>query len=259
MNPGYDIPCPSKRFYYCLTTIMITDTLFVFGPGGTGKRSLNYLLKDYVVRIHPHVLRNSGPRGTNDIRYANPGLYDDIYSLFRIFGTVGRHLPADEEVWWYSRPGTLCYKVRGEYHILFLHIPYLYEAKVEIYAPVIPVILKNIPTKKYLGRVNIIILNPADDLDHIDELKDLTRGNCSSRGDSEESINEVLASVDEEIESWRHMIDEFGAVVYNNWKFPEYLFTGVNRTELLKEARNCLLDRNPQLEIFLKPENKLGR
>jgi len=123
---------------------MITDTLFIFGPGGTGKRSLNYLLKDYVVRIHPHVLRNSGPRGTNDIRYANPGLYDDIYSLFRIFGTVGRHLP-------------------------------------------------------------------ADDLDHIDELKDLTRGNCSSRGDSEESINEVLASVDEEIESWRHMIDEFGA------------------------------------------------
>ena len=88
-------------------------------------------------------------------------------------------------------------------------------------------------------------------------MKDLTKENCSKRGDSEESINEVLTSVDEEIGSWRQMIDEFGAIVYNNWKFPEYLYPAVNRTELLKEARNCLLDRNPQLEIFLKPENKL--
>jgi hypothetical protein len=39
----------------------------------------------------------------------------------------------------------------------------------------------------------------------------------------------------------------------------ERLCTTVNRTELLKEARNCLLDRNPQLEIFLKPENRLDR
>jgi hypothetical protein len=59
---------------------------------------------------------------------------------------MGRYLPADETIWWYSRPGTLFYKVRG---------------------------------------------------------------------DSEESINEILASVDEEIGSWRQMIDEFGAVVYN--------------------------------------------
>jgi hypothetical protein len=29
----------------------------------------------------------------------------------------------------------------------------------------------------------------------------------------------------------------------------------VERTELLKEARNCLLDRSPQLDIFLKPDN----
>ncbi len=125
---------------------MITDTLFIFGPGGTGKRSLDHLLKDDVVRIYPHVLRSSGPRGTNDIRYAHPGLYDNIIDLFRVFGTMGRYLPADETVWWYSRPGTLFYKVRG---------------------------------------------------------------------DSEESINEILASVDEEIGSWRQMIDEFGAVVYN--------------------------------------------
>jgi len=170
---------------------------------------------------------------------------------------MGRHLPADETVWWYTRPGTLCYKVRGEYHILFLHRQYWDEVKVEIYPPVLPVILKNKPSKKYFGRINIIIINPADDLDNIDVLKDLTRENCSKRGDSEESINEVLTSVDEEIGSWRQMIDEFGAIVYNNWKFPEYLYPAVNRTELLKEARNCLLDRNPQLEIFLKPENKL--
>ena len=49
-----------------------------------------------------------------------------------------RHLPADEAVWWFIKPGTLCY--------------------------------------------------------------------------------EVLASVDEEIGSWRQMTDEFGAVVYNKLK-----------------------------------------
>ena len=215
INPGHAFLCPSKLFYCCLTTIMITDTLFIFGPGGTGKRSLDHLLKDDVVRIYPHVLRSSGLRGTNDIRYAHPGLYDNIIDLFRVFGTMGRYLPADEAVWWYSRPGTLFYKVRGEYHILFLHLPYWYEVKVEIYPPVIPVILKNKPSKKHFGRINIIILNPADDLDNIDVLKDLTRENCSNRGDSEESINEILASVDEEIGSWRQMIDEFGAVVYS--------------------------------------------
>ncbi len=84
---------------------MITDTLFIFGPGGTGKCSLDHLLKDDVVRIYPYVLRSSGPRGTNDIRYAHPGLYDNIIDLFRVFGTMGRHLPADETVWWYTRPG----------------------------------------------------------------------------------------------------------------------------------------------------------
>ena len=77
--------------------------------------------------------------------------------------------------------------------------------KVEIYPPVLSVILKNKPSKKYFGRINIIIINPADDLDNINVLKDLTRENCSNRGDSEESINEVLASVDEEIGSWRQI------------------------------------------------------
>jgi hypothetical protein len=105
--------------------------------------------------------------------------------------------------------------IRGEYHILFLHLPYWYEVKVEIYPPVIPVILKNKPSKKHFGRINTIILNPADDLDNIDVMKDLTMSNCSNRGDSEESITEVLASVDEEIGSWRRMINEFGAVVYS--------------------------------------------
>jgi hypothetical protein len=56
--------------------------------------------------------------------------------------------------------------------------------------------------------------------------------NCSNREDSEESINEVLTSVGEEIGSWRQMVDEFGAIVYNNWKFPEYLYPALNRTEL---------------------------
>ena len=97
----------------------------------------------------------------------------------------------------------------------------------------------------------------AADLNNIEELKDLTRKNCKNRGDNEGSINETLISVDEELESWKQMVDEFEATEYKNWNFPEYLYMTDRRIELLKEARNCLLEKNSQLEIFFKPENQI--
>ncbi len=234
---------------------MIKDTLFIFGPGGVGKSPLDYIIRDDIIRIDPFRLRKSGPRDTNDIYYANPKLKDEIYNTFRSLDTRGRYL--SENVLWYSRARTLFIRVREDWQILFLSHPYTFRAKAEIYSPLLPILFDNKKIRDCFGQIHLILLNPGYNLNNIKAIKEKTGENCKKRGDKDDSIKKRVKSIDEEIESWNILMDKFGALEFNNWRFSEYKYTASNKLELLKQARACLIDGDSQLEIFLKTDDEI--
>jgi hypothetical protein len=236
---------------------VITDTLFVVGPGGTGKSPLDKGLRDEIARIDPYRLRNSGPRDSKDKFYAHPKLRDDLYLIYQRLGLGLTYLSAN--VHWFPQARTLFIKVRNEWQVLLLEGLPSGVAKAEIFAPVVPVLLANPQVRHVFGRVSVVILNPAGPLATLTDLADIkskTRHNCEKRGDTPDDVSERVDSVDQEVEAWRQMIS-LGATEYPNWEFAEYVYREKGENETLLAARSALLERSPQLEIFFKTKAEI--
>lgn len=236
---------------------MITDTLFVVGPGGVGKSPLDKGLRDGIARIDPYRLRNAGPRDSQDKFYAHPKLRDELYLLYQRLGLGVMYL--SETVHWFSQASTVFLKVRNEWQVLFLEGIPSGAAKAEIYAPAIPTLLSNPQIRYIFGRISIVILNPADPLvtlNDIADIKNKTRYNCEKRNDTPDDVVRRVNSVEEEVAAWRQMI-ALGATEYPNWEFPEYIYREMGESETVLAARNALLQRSPQLEIFFKTASEI--
>ena len=247
-------------------------TAIVVGPGGIGKGPLDDLFK-VDTKIDPHRLRNAGhPRNADDKFYAHPKLRKELSLLLETFGNTERRFgPPELEIKWFGKSKTLLYKVRKDYQFLvLLGLESCNSAKAEIYAPLLPYILSDQDVKKFFGTVDIIVLNPCpvsisqmQNLDDLKDLKERTRENCTKRGDSDEDVEKRVASIAEEVEAWRQLIDEYGATEVTGWGFAEYLYTerpkGIleRQKELLRKARECLLKSNPDLEVFFKSEDDI--
>lgn len=250
---------------------MIQKTLILVGPGGIGKSPLDEILKSDVIRIDPYRLRKDGPReAKTDVFYANPKLRDELYMTFHKIGLS--FLSLSDTVQWCSNTMTLLLKVRTEWQLLFMAGLSGEKAKAEIFAPIIPILLSNPIIKSELGNISMIVLHPADSLDNIDELKKRTTCNCKKRGDSEDSIQKRVDSIDEEINAWKDMI-QMGAKEIKNWPFPEYIYKvdkeknliedlqklKENRKENLIKARQKLIETNQGLESFFMTENEINK
>lgn len=236
---------------------MITDTLFVVGPGGVGKSPLDKGLRDGIARIDPYRLRNAGPRDSKDKFYAHPKLRDELYLIYQRLGLGLTYL--SENVHWFPQASTLFLKVRNEWQVLLLEGLPSGVAKAEIFAPAVPVLLANPQIRHVFGRVSVVILNPAGPLATLKDLADVknkTRHNCEKRDDRSYDVAKRVDSVDEEVEAWRQMIP-LGATEYPNWEFAEYVYREKGENETLLAARNALLGRSPQLEIFFKTETEI--
>ena len=236
---------------------MITDTLLVVGPGGVGKSPLDRALKAEVGRIDPYRLRRAGPRDTRDVFYAHPRLRDELYLTYQRLGVGLTYLT--DTVQWFPAASTLFLKVRDEWQLLLLEALPAGIAKAEIFAPAIPVMFENPQIRRFFGRVSMVVLNPVEPLAILTDLgplKDKTRLNCQKRGDSTDSIEKRVASIDEEAEAWRQMI-AFGATEYTDWEFAEYVYNQKGEKETLIAARRVLLARCPRLEIFFKAEEEI--
>ena len=185
---------------------MITDTLIIVGPGGVGKSPLDKALKAEVVRIDPYRLRNAGPRDSRDVFYAHPRLRDELYLTFQRLG-VGLTCLSDR-VHWFPEASTLFLKVREEWQLLLLEALPAGIAKAEIFAPAIPAMFENPQVRRWLGRVSMVILNPAGSLATLSDfgpVEEKTKANCKKRGDSSDSVDKRVASVDEEAGAWQQI------------------------------------------------------
>lgn len=237
---------------------MITDTLFIVGPGGVGKSALDRALKADVGRIDPYRLRKAGPRDTRDVFYAHPRLRDELYLTYQRLGVGLAYLT--DTVHWFPAASTLFLTVRDEWQLLFFEALPAGIAKAEIFAPAIPAMFENPQVRRWFGRVSMVVLNPAEPLATLNDLapvKKKTEFNCQKRGDSPESVTKRVASVDDEAGAWRQMI-ALGATEYADWKFPEYVYREKEK-ETLVEARKALLDQCPRLEVFFKTEEEILR
>ncbi len=238
---------------------MITDTLLVVGPGGIGKSPLDRGLRADVGRIDPYRLRKAGPRDSRDVFYAHPRLRDELYFMYQRLGVSLTYLT--DTVHWFPAASTLFLKVRDEWQLLLLEALPAGIAKAEVFAPAIPAMFENPQVRRWFGRVSIVVLNPAGPLATLTDLspvKEKTRFNCQKRGDSLDSVEKRVASIDEEAEAWRQMI-ALGATEYANWEFPEYVYREKGEKETLVAARRVLLDRCPRLEVFFKTEDGIRR
>ena len=236
---------------------MITNTLLVVGPGGIGKSPLDKALKAEVGRIDPYRLRKAGPRDTKDIFYAHPRLRDELYLTYQRLGISLSCL--SETVHWFPAANTLFLKVRDEWQFLMLEALPDGIAKAEIFAPAIPTMFENPQVRRWFGRVSMIILNPVAPLAALPDLnpmKTATEINCQERGDTPQSIQKRVTSIDEEAGAWRQMI-ALGATEFDNWGFAEYVFREKGDKATLVQARKTLLDRCPNLEVFFKTEDEI--
>jgi hypothetical protein len=238
---------------------MVSDTLLVVGPGGIGKGPLDKALKAEVARIDPYRHRRAGPRDSKDVFYAHPRLRDELYLTYQRLG-VGL-TPLSDHVHWFPDASTLFLKVRDEWQLLLLQALPSGIAKAEIFAPAIPVMFDSPQVRRYFGRVWTVILNPTAPLATLTDLaplKETTRWNCKMRGDSSDSVEKRVASIDEEAGAWRQML-ALGATEYANWRFAEFVYGERGEKDTLIAARRALLDGCRRLEIFFKTEEEIRR
>ncbi|MBD2065948.1 hypothetical protein H6F93_00060 [Leptolyngbya sp. FACHB-671] len=233
---------------------MTTDTLLIVGPGGVGKSSLDKILRTDVVRIDPYRLRSAGPRNPNDVLYAHPKLRDELYLTYQQLGVEVTCLSND--VHWFPKTRTLFLKVRNDWQLLMLGALPPGVAKAEIFAPAVPVMMENSHIRRLFGHVAILVLNPATSLTDIAGLKEKTRYNCERRGDKPDSVEERVASIDEEAAAWQRMVS-LGAKEYPNWAFPAFIYGERGEKEILIAVRSALLQDSPQLDIFFRTEGDL--
>ena len=142
---------------------MVERTIFVVGPGGVGKSPLDAVFRDDVIRIDPYRLRTSGPRDSNDVFYAHPNLRDEWRSVLAALGDQAVQIGSRERpVEWFPRGQVLFFKVREIWQLLALRGLEGQLAKVEIHAPVLPILLSHPDVSSLLGNEKVvIILNPA--------------------------------------------------------------------------------------------------
>jgi len=246
---------------------MIEKTLIVVGPGGVGKSPLDALFKTDI-KIDPYRLRSSGPRDSNDIFYVHPKLRNELHSVLE---NLGDKQKTKDGVEWFPKSKVLFFKVREEWQLLIFAGLEGNLAKAEIYAPVLPAILSISNIKNLLGEVQIVVLNPASEslteMQDWSELEAKTRHNCTKRGDSRTSVEKRVKSISEEAPVWKRLIVEYGATEYYPWGYPEYLYktpgAGTDlvkhQRQILREARQCLLEANPNVEDFLKTDDEIDQ
>jgi hypothetical protein len=233
---------------------MLADTLLIVGPGGVGKSPLDKILRTDIVRIDPYRLRNAGPRNPSDVLYAHPKLRDELYLTYQQLGVEFTCLSND--VHWFPQARTLFLKVRHDWQVLLLSSLPSGVAKAEIFAPAVPVMMENPQIRHLFGRMEVLVLNPAASLADVTDIKEKTRYNCEKRGDKPDSIAERVASIDEEVVAWRHMVS-LGAQECANWAFPEYIYKKRGEQATLIAVRRALLDISPRLKVFFKAEDEL--
>jgi len=247
---------------------MVEQTVIVVGPGGVGKGPLDFLFKPDIIKIDPYRLRSDGPRDASDVLYGNPKLRDEFRLIFAELGDTVRQIDTME---WYPKSKALFFKVRKEWQLLlFVGLKGRF-AKLEIYAPVLPLLLSDSDIRNSLGRMEIIVLNPASEsiiqMPNWETLENETRHNCEERGDSSASIQKRVASISDEAPAWKNLILANGATEYMNWQYAEYRYkrpdAGASVVEhqknLLIKVRDCLVEKNPNLDIFFKAEHELNQ
>jgi hypothetical protein len=242
---------------------MNRSTLILVGPGGVGKGPLANLIRDYAVAIDPYRLRPEGPRKeSDDPLYAHPKLRTEIHGILSGFGETPRQISCEpEKMEWFPRAKVLFFTVRGMWQCLILQGLEGEIAKAELYAPVLPAMLKVEEIREAIGCPVILVLNPAPTplLEMLDwqELESKTRENCAWRGDSSDSVEKRVRTIRVEAPAWRALIAEQGAIELTSWAFPEFRFKKEDERELLRQARSVILRGHPQLGVFLKPEDAL--
>lgn len=237
---------------------MIKKTLMIFGPGGIGKSPLDSIVRDDVLRIDPYRLRRTGPRDKGDKFYANERIKDELVGALKKLGDECNLISKDPAIEWYPKSQVLFFQVRSEWQCLFCDGLNSNLAKAEIYAPVVPFLLKHPFFKSVFGEIHMIVLNPVEKLTTLNDfsmLQNATADNCRKRGDSEESIQKRIESIVEEATAWREILT-LGGVEYPNWNYAEYKYKD-DRVKTRDEVRRELIMENKALEIFIKMENEI--
>jgi hypothetical protein len=242
---------------------MTKQTLIIVGPGGVGKGPLADLIRNDAVSIDPYRMRPDGPRReSEDPLYTHPKLRDELHGVLSALGDSCRHIPCDsEQMEWFSRAKVLFFTVRGVWQCLILTDLNGDIGKAELYAPVLPAMLGITEIKDAVGTPHVLVLNPCDtslgEMPDWAELEKKTEENCANRGDSTKSIQKRVGTVPTEAPSWRTLVAERGAVELTGWPFAEHRFMAEDRSTLLRQAKEFILRRAPQLEDFFKDENDL--
>jgi len=194
-------------------------------------------------------------------------LHDNLKSVIEVLDDQPKVIRAAQEtIEWYPKSKVLFFSVRGTWQCLFLngaHVAKARLAKAEMYAPILVALLERCDDfKALLGEIEIIVLNPVEQsltkMEDWTEVKKATRHNCKERGDSEDSIEERVKSVDAEAPAWKRLIEN-GATEYVGWPFAEYRYPeeGVARSRVLIQARSHLLEGKPSLQKFLRPDAEI--
>ena len=97
-------------------------------------------------------------------------------------------------------------------------------------------------------------------MENLKEIEEQTLKNCTERGDSKDSIDNRISSISEEIPAWKILIDKYTTTEYIDWSYPEYLYKKSrenislieHQKEILKNARNCLVNKKPELDLYFK-------
>ena len=242
---------------------MVKKTLILIGPGGVGKGPLAELIRDGAVALDPYRLRPKGPRKeSDDPLYANPKLRTEIQAVLTGFGDLPVDIPCTpEKMQWFEGARILFFTVRGEWQCLFLQGLDGEIAKAEVYAPALPAMLSVDSIREALGSPTVLFLNPVSTsittMTDWADLEEKTRENCSSRGDTDESIQKRVGTIGLEAPAWRSLVMEQGAIELTGWPFPEARFKKENNSELLRAARQFILRQSPDLAVFFKPNDAL--
>jgi hypothetical protein len=194
--------------------------------------------------------------------------------MLSTFGDVRRDIPrpgetfvdefgrlCNEEMEWFPRAKVLFFTVRGEWQCLIFHALDGDIGKAELYAPALPAMLGIADIGDVLGTPSVLVLNPATvsvaTMQDWTELEAKTRENCELRGDDDKSIQKRVGTINAEAPAWRRLIAERNDLELTGWSFPEYKFKPETESQLLREARQCILSRAPHFAVFFKTEDEL--
>ena len=239
-------------------------TIVIVGPGGIGKSPLDEKIRKSVVRLDPYRLRPNGPRDKTDVLYVPPKIREEIESVLYTLGDSPVERESDEEnLKWFPKSRIAIFTVRGEWQILFIPVASSESTsfKLELYAPILPIILLIDEIVKTLGKVKIVVLNPSpisltstksDWLNIESDIEKRTYDNCKKRRDTEESAKKRASSVSIEAPSWKKLIMEHCATEACDWKYSEASVKSGEKD--LNEACRLLVRLDPELAEFFDIE-----